>query len=171
MAVKPHLKKYSVFQNTQISPISIPIPSHSEGRLAIVTDAGRDAVDAAQHADERAASGRRSRVVLTPRRWCQVFAELSALATVANKPGHRGEHEGNRKTIVRGMPGDFRCDRGDCCHWHGLFFCPARLRAHWAPGIPCALSSRARNFPANLGRIAPRECGVVATAVIIREGG
>src|SRR2546421_8194350 len=27
--------------------------------------------------------------------------------------GHRGEHEGNRKTIARGMPGDFRCDRGD----------------------------------------------------------
>src|SRR5437667_8924150 len=24
--------------------------------------------------------------------------------TVANKPGHRGEHEGNRKTIARGMP-------------------------------------------------------------------
>ena len=26
-------------------------------------------------------------------------------ATVANKPGHRGEHEGNHKTIARGMPG------------------------------------------------------------------
>src|SRR4030088_90579 len=25
--------------------------------------------------------------------------------TVANKPGHRGEHEGSRKTIARGMPG------------------------------------------------------------------
>src|SRR5213592_4469900 len=36
-----------------------------------------------------------------------------AQATVSNKPGHRGEHEGNRKTIARGMPGDFRCDRGD----------------------------------------------------------
>jgi hypothetical protein len=28
-----------------------------------------------------------------------------AQATVSNKPGHRGEHEGNRKTIARGMPG------------------------------------------------------------------
>src|SRR5439155_3223301 len=36
-----------------------------------------------------------------------------AQMTVSNKPGHRGEHEGNRKTIARGMPGDFRCDRGD----------------------------------------------------------
>ena len=25
--------------------------------------------------------------------------------TVTNKPGHRGEREGNRKTIARGMPG------------------------------------------------------------------
>src|SRR5436853_4635243 len=36
-----------------------------------------------------------------------------AQMTVSNKPGHREEHEGNRKTIARGMPGDFRCDRGD----------------------------------------------------------
>jgi hypothetical protein len=37
----------------------------------------------------------------------------AAQATVPNKPGHRGEHEVSRKTIARGMPGDFRCDRGD----------------------------------------------------------
>ena len=27
------------------------------------------------------------------------------LATVAKEPDHRGEHEGNRKTIAQGMPG------------------------------------------------------------------
>jgi hypothetical protein len=27
-------------------------------------------------------------------------------ATVAKESDHRGEHEGNRKTIARGMPGD-----------------------------------------------------------------
>jgi len=32
---------------------------------------------------------------------------------VSNKPGHRGEREVSRKTIARGMPDDFRCDRGD----------------------------------------------------------
>src|SRR4029077_1647198 len=36
-----------------------------------------------------------------------------AQATVSSKPGHRGEREVSRKTIARGMPGDFRCDRGD----------------------------------------------------------
>src|SRR5260370_11545876 len=30
-----------------------------------------------------------------------------AQATVSNKPGHRGEREVSRKTIARGMPGDF----------------------------------------------------------------
>src|SRR5213596_1097786 len=29
-----------------------------------------------------------------------------AQATVSNKPGHRGEREGSRKTIARGMPGE-----------------------------------------------------------------
>jgi hypothetical protein len=65
-------------------------PTPLQGRIAIVTDAGRDAVDAAascaqrdcragdepvsdqQHADERCCCVRRSRVVLTPRRWRQV---------------------------------------------------------------------------------------------------
>ena len=90
----------------------------------IVTDAGRGAVDAAafcarwiagrvgerpvsghKRADERCCCVRRSRVVLTPRRWRQVRGVKSAdrgldktypQATVANKPGHRGELEGNR---------------------------------------------------------------------------
>jgi hypothetical protein len=80
-------------------------PSHStEGRIAIVTDAGRDAVDAAafcarrdcragcygsvsgqQRADERCCSVRRSRVVLTPRRWRQVCGCLSRPYRVQTK--------------------------------------------------------------------------------------
>jgi hypothetical protein len=34
------------------------------------------------------------------------LVEAIPLATVANKPGHRGEHEISRKTIARGMPGE-----------------------------------------------------------------
>jgi hypothetical protein len=41
-----------------------PVPL--EGRFAIVTSAGRDAVDADGASDEGADCGRRSRVVLTP---------------------------------------------------------------------------------------------------------
>ncbi|MDB5610304.1 MAG: hypothetical protein JWP25_7204 [Bradyrhizobium sp.] len=97
-----------------------------EGRIAIVTDAGRDAMDAAApgrvtdiagraaKARERStarrrmalACGRRSRVVLTPRCRRQVSrrrsrpdrARTSPIreTTVTRKPDHRGEHEGNR---------------------------------------------------------------------------
>src|SRR6266487_6983461 len=42
------------------------------------------------------------------------------------------------KTIARGMPGDFRCDRGDYARVL-CFISHARLRVHQAPGIPCAL--------------------------------
>ena len=47
----------------------------TEGRLAIVTDAGRDAVDVGGALTNAQACGRRSRVVLMPRRWHQVRAK------------------------------------------------------------------------------------------------
>src|SRR5450755_3168463 len=75
------------------------------GALRNVTNAGRDAVDADGAKDEGAGRGRRSRVVLTPRRWRQVRGKQFSRMTVANKPGHRGEHEAVVKTIARGMPG------------------------------------------------------------------
>src|SRR5580765_1111562 len=86
--------------------------------------------------------------------------------TVSNKPGHRGEHEVSRKTIARGMPGDFRCDRGD--YARVLFHLHARLRVHRAPGIPCALYSRRREtIFANLGQIMPRDRGVISQRAVI----
>jgi hypothetical protein len=57
--------------------------------------------------------------------------------TGARKPGPREEHEGNRKTIARGMPGETGVTVVTTLvcllHLH------ARLRAHQTPGIPCAL--------------------------------
>jgi hypothetical protein len=44
-AVKPPLRKYSYFQLAQITSYQSP-SRPTEGRFAIVTDAGRDAVDA-----------------------------------------------------------------------------------------------------------------------------
>src|SRR5258708_27574233 len=46
----------------------------------------------------------------------------AAQATVSNKPGHRGEREVSRKTIARGMPGNFRCDRGDYARVFVFFY-------------------------------------------------
>jgi hypothetical protein len=50
--------------------------------------------------------GRRSRVVLTPRRRRQVSGIDFPPMTVTRKPDHRGEYEVSRKTIAQGMPGD-----------------------------------------------------------------
>jgi hypothetical protein len=48
--------------------------------------------------------GRRSRVVLTPRRWRQVLKKQSFLGmTVARKPDHREERGVSRNTIAQGM--------------------------------------------------------------------
>jgi hypothetical protein len=52
-------------------------------------------------------------VVLTPRRWRSSRAEIFCAMMVANKPGHQGELEGNRNTIVQGMPVRFRRTCGD----------------------------------------------------------
>src|SRR3954465_15714464 len=68
------------------------------------------------------------------------FAEVILLATVTNKPDHRGDHEGNRKTIARGMPG---CSGEPVVTTSCAFLLlHARLRVQRAPGIPCALPSR-----------------------------
>src|SRR5260370_27511109 len=60
-----------------------------------------------------------------------------AQATVSNKPGHRGEREVSRKTIARGMPGETGVTVVTILVC--FFISHARLRAHRAPGIPCAL--------------------------------
>src|SRR5438876_7081595 len=87
-----------------------------------------------------------------------------AQATVSNKPGHRGEREVSRKTIARGMPGDFRCDRGDY----------ARVLFHFAreaAGASCArhslrpLTSEGRTFSAKLARKARRDREAVSANV------
>src|SRR6267154_2281388 len=75
-------------------------------RDGIAGRVGERPVSDQQRADERCCSVRRSRVVLTPRRWRQVRGVKSAqpgldkthpLMTVAKELGHRGELEGNRK--------------------------------------------------------------------------
>ena len=102
--VQMYREKYFALSLAQIS--SILAPSHaSEGRLENVTDAGWDAVDAKAALDGRRRSGRQNRVVLTPRRWRQVFAgSNSPKMTGAKEPGPRGERDISRKTIAQGRP-------------------------------------------------------------------
>src|SRR5207247_299951 len=74
-----------------------------------------------------------------------------AQMTVSNKPGHRGEHEGNRKTIARGVPGDFRCDRGDYALVLFLF-CMRGCGRIGRPAFPAPSDLRGREIQANLAR-------------------
>src|ERR1700681_4742493 len=81
--------------------------------------------------------------------------------TVARRIRRRGEHEISRKPLRAGMPGE---SGGPvvttlvCLPYH----LHARLRVYWAPGIPHALYSKERrNSFAKLGRIAPRDRGVI----------
>src|SRR5271154_3406650 len=82
-----------------------PVPLRGAARD--VTNAGRDAVDAAARLTGVACSGRRRRVVLTPRRWCQVGGGNSA-GDGGKKADHRGERGISRKPLRAGMSGDFR---------------------------------------------------------------
>src|SRR6476659_2080653 len=84
-----------------------------------------------------------------------------AQATVSNKPGHRGEHEVSRKTIARGMPGDFRCDRGDYARVP-FSFGPEAAGALGARHSLRPLFSEAPTFSQNLGQIMPRDRGVIS---------
>ena len=108
--------------------------------------------------DERWRGGRRSRVVLTPRRWCQVRGKQNfSWMTVARKPGHRGERGVSRKPLRR-EGRDASAEPVCSC----AFFCTllhARPRVQRAPGFPCALFLSRAAIDAKLGRIAPRECG------------
>jgi hypothetical protein len=135
-----------------------PVPQRGGSRSS--QDAGRDAVDADGAIDEQ--RSRRTAKSCGPDTPTLVSSWRSyPLTTVARKPGRRGEHEGNRKTIARGMPGDSGVTVVTVTAGAAVFL-PARLRAHRAPGIPCALTFEGKAFSANLARNTRRDRGAVA---------
>src|SRR5258706_9757249 len=81
-----------------------------------------------------------------------------AQATVSNKPGHRGEREVSRKSIARGMPGDFRCDRGDYARVFVFFHTRGCGRIE-RPAFAAPSEFLGGWFLQELGRIAPRGRG------------
>jgi hypothetical protein len=81
----------------------------TEGRLAIVTNAGRDAVDAGGALTKALGCGRRSRVVLTPRRWRQVGERnfIGDGGKQARSPGRA------RRKPLKPLRGECRANRRD----------------------------------------------------------
>ena len=92
-----------------------------------------------------------------------------AQATVSNKPGHREEHEGNRKTIARGMPGDFRCDRGDYARVLTLLIAREASGALGARHSLRPLNSQGQDFKAKLARKARRDREAVFVNALLFE--
>jgi hypothetical protein len=91
--VQPLAQKYFHFPLPQITSPSIVIPHPQEGRIAIVTDvgSGRRWTQAAPKTRALSADGE---VVWSWRPDAGVkLVKVISLATVANKPGHRGERE------------------------------------------------------------------------------
>ena len=74
----PFRKNISALQKER-SPLYSQTSHPTEGRCATSRNAGRDAVDAEGANDDGARRGRRSRVVLTPRRWRQVLEKRKLL--------------------------------------------------------------------------------------------
>jgi len=93
--VQPLCEKFSAFPVGQITFINSPRPASTRGAYASSRTWGGMRWTRAAHGRMRLTRGRRSRVVLTPRRWRQVRGKTPR-AMVANKPGHQGEREGNR---------------------------------------------------------------------------
>src|SRR5712672_3066821 len=80
-----------------------------------------------------------------------------ARATVSNKPGHRGEREVSRKTIARGMPGETGVTV--VTNSYACFIFMRGCGCIERPAFPAPSDFFGRTVVAQLGRIAPRECG------------
>ena len=93
------------------SPSYPPLSCPERGALAIVTNVGTGCGGRGGAFDERRQGGRRSRVVLTPRRWRQASRKYPRGDgdKKARSPGRARRKP--LKPLRAGMPGDFRCDR------------------------------------------------------------
>jgi hypothetical protein len=137
--VQSSLRKYSASPPPQIKSISVAVPSHTEGRFANVTDVGAGC-------DGR--SGALTTCLLRTAKSCGPDTptlvsswRTSPSATVARKPGHRGERDISRKPLRAGMPGvpvtcgddtrvlPIHCTRGCGCIGRPAFPTPSVFRA------------------------------------------
>jgi hypothetical protein len=118
----------------------------------------RDAMDAGLSKDERQASRTAKPYGPGAPTLASSFVELIHKATVANKPGHRGECGISRKTIACGNAGLIRWTCGDYTRVLSI------IRTRGCGCIATRHSPRPQGAEvlSELGRIAPRECGHVS---------
>jgi hypothetical protein len=103
MRVQPHLQKYFCSLPTQITGLFRVVSSLTMGRWPSSQTLGWDAVDADALLTNSADRGRRSRVVLTPRRWRQACGYSQVTVTI--KPVTGESTKETVKTIAQETPG------------------------------------------------------------------
>jgi hypothetical protein len=149
-AVQSRREKFPASVATQITSVCLTSRALQEGRFAIVTDVGqgmrwtRAASSRVLRADERRSCGRRSRVVLTPRRWRQVLEKQASWGRWwQTSPVTR---ESAKETVKppRREGRVFRrtCSRPPCA----FYLLHTGLRVLRAPGLPRALVRVAKIF-------------------------
>jgi hypothetical protein len=143
--VQSHLKKYSASRLTQITSIFFAIPPHSRGVSRSSRTRGGMRWTRAALLTRAASCGRRSRVVLTPRRWrSSLRSGVSALTGLtrcagdgdkkARSPGRarkkplkplRREGRVSRRTCGDYSCAFYLCTRGCGCGGHPAFPAPS----------------------------------------------
>ena len=96
----------------------------------------------------------RSRVVLTPRRWCQAYETMSSCAMGARKPGPQGERDISVKTIAQGMPDD---SAEPVVTAASFSFCWRAMGCGQHPAFPAPSAVSRATRDASLGHFVPRE--------------
>jgi hypothetical protein len=149
------LQKYIRSHLPQIKTISAAVSSHQEGRIAIVMNAGRDAMDADALLDEQRV--KRTAKSCGPDASTLAFklTRVISQATVTTKPDHRGERGISRKTIARGMPDCF--GEPVVTNSYAFLFCMRGCGRIERPAFPAPSEFRMALHNAKLARNARRD--------------
>jgi hypothetical protein len=142
------------FRRSVETDLLICYPASQEGRFAVVTDVGCGMRwTRAAPLTKAWACGRRSRVVLTPRRWRQVGAEDGAGDgdKQARSPGRA------RRKPLKPLRREGRVFRRTCGSTPVLFCCTGGCGCAKHPAFPAPSLLEGGKFLAYLGRIASRE--------------
>ena len=157
--VKPCSKKYSALPNIRII-LYASHPAPPKGRCATSTTRGGMRWTLAARKTGARTGGRPSRVVLAPRRWCQVCARARRRRWPTS-PEHRGDHGAAVNTIACGNAG-FSGGLVVTNSCGTNFFPREAAGALGARHSPRPLFGRGGKLRANLARGSRRECGSVS---------
>jgi hypothetical protein len=164
--VQSFSKKFSVSRLTQITSIFPPSRPHLEGRIAIVTDVGYGMRwTQTTRLTSALPRGRRSRVVLTPRRWRQVLEKQTSQGRRwQESPVTEEITKETVKTIAQGRPD---CS-GEPVVTMLVWFPSFPREAAGATGTRLSLRPRFRGerTDARLGRDGPREGGCAGVILL-----